>query len=236
MKGPAIALVAALVVGTLAFAAWRLDAEHSRAFPKLPAESVLATQQNDSEIVVVEPVARVDASELAVASAPAPTAPTGPPPGPDAVPLPAIDGKPGTDNQQRTLRMLAHAMANAGRSCAMPVALTQQSWERLDAWLAPVLADRKAAADRSQKLAVDAVQAKLQAGQYEIRRTQPSSSSPDDSYGFRHAKDARGNDVVHVARIARGENADLDALRDRCKTIDRDIGILARDFFDRLSR
>jgi hypothetical protein len=114
------------------------------------------------------------------------------------VELPTIDGRSLTTEQAELLRMLVHAMSEAGLSFAMPADMSTEAWNLLHGWIAPLRAERRVIAEQSQAVG--------------------------------------GIDVVflraHPARTSSG--ARPQPHEDRC--LDRDMAILARSFFDRLTK
>lgn len=155
---------------------------------------------------------------------------------PDEVQLPTIDGHPADENQRQFLRMLAHAMAGSGLSCAMPTDLRKEYWDLLEAWTLPLRAERAELSDQCQQVVTEAVNSRLDAGHYEIRQQAPAALPPNAYVAWRHTIDARGNSIVHFVHIAHGELPKSDVLRERSSLIDRDMAMLARTLFDRFPK
>ncbi len=156
------------------------------------------------------------------------------PPHPDDVALPTIGGEPPSEQQSAYLRMLAHAMANAGMPWTMPEDIPKDSFDLLNTWTEPMLTERADLTKRCTEIAQRAVKERLDSGAYEVKRTTPTSWPPSEVVGWRWAKDARGKDIVYVVRIRGGELPKVDYMRARSNAIDMDMAAVARGLFDRL--
>jgi hypothetical protein len=155
---------------------------------------------------------------------------------PDQVVLPTIDGRALTDEQSNLLRILAHAMSEAGLSCEMPSDISSEGWDLLHGWIAPLRAERKVVAEQSQAAASREFRSRIDSGRYEVRLAPPSKVPREDVVGWQHAKDAQGKDVVYFVRIPPGQVPELDFARARTSALDRDMALLARGFFDRFTK
>jgi hypothetical protein len=204
--------------------------------PAAPAEGILPGDVPRNPPRLVSLFDRVQVALPGDRSVTLPPLLTGRQAGPDEVTLPTIDNQPLNQDQQQFLRMLAHAMAGAGLSCSMPRDLPRASWELLDAWTSPLRSERSELTKECKKLVSEAVNARLEAGRYEILDQPPAKWPPSDFVGWRHATDARGKSVVHFVRIGGGELPKVDFMRDRSSLIDRDMAALARSLFDRVSK
>jgi hypothetical protein len=154
---------------------------------------------------------------------------------PASLPLPTIGQKPPTDEESSLLRMLAHAMAEAGLPCSMPPDVPKASWQLLNTWIGPLLAERRELTATCQTLVHDAARSRLRMGHYETARHTPDDWPSDVYMGWRQTKDARGRVMYQIVRIPPGALPKVDYLRDRSSSIDRDMAMLARDLFDRVS-
>jgi hypothetical protein len=197
--------------------------------PLRPADAARSAAAPE-RVHVADPLRTVDAD-----ASPAAPAGTAGAPDPETVPLPTIAGRPPDELQARWLRSLAHGMRAAGLSCALPAALTQSEWDLLDAWTAPLRAEREQVAKACNGAVHEAVAARLAAEQYEVRRSEPAVLT-GAYFSWRHARDEHGGDVVHVVCIPHGELPVADAARERLSLIDRDVAVLARTSFDRAAK
>jgi len=156
---------------------------------------------------------------------------------PDSVPLPTIDGAVGTAEQQELLRILAHAMAQAGLNCEMPLNVPKELWDLLNAWIEPLEAERSSISKLFKELVSNEIAERQRSGRYEVELKAPRPR-PNEYIGWQlivNPQDSASS-IYHVVRVPYGDLPKTSVLRERTSGIDRDVATLARSVFDRIPK